>query len=582
MIPRSAIAAPLAVSTALLLSALGAARMPTAAQSETASVQLLAFNDFHGNLEPPSGADGLIGSTQAGGVEYLATHLARLKASNPSTLVVSAGDNIGASPLLSGLFHDEPTIEALSAAGLQVSAVGNHEFDEGWMELYRMQKGGCHPTDGCQDGTPFMGARFEYLSANVFLDPRKTSKALLDKIGWKTTENRPRPLLPAYTIKEVEGVKLGFIGMTLKGTPQIVVPTSVQALTFQAEADTANSLIPLLKQNGVHAIVVLLHEGGVPTGGDYNGCDGVSGAILQIANRMSNDVDVIVSGHTHRAYICTIGTKLVTSAASYGRLITDIDLRIDKTTDKIVSKTARNVIVTREVPTNPAQSSILDRYRPFYTAISHKVIGSIGSDITRTPNAAGESALGDLIADAQMEATKDRSKGGAVVAFTNSGGIRADLVHAQQTAGEPPGAVTYTEAFSVQPFGNRMIVKTMTGEMIRRVLEQQFDNPAPGRNSILQVSNGFTYEYDRAKPMGRRVDPASIKIDGQTVVATRAYRVAMNEYLSAGGGGFSVFTAGTSPFDAGVDIDALVEYFDRHSPVTPSTQTIGRIKAVFR
>jgi 5'-nucleotidase len=571
MIRRFALAATVAVATAILLSAFNALWMPTTAQTETVSVQLLAFNDFHGHLEPPSGSDGRIGSTQAGGVEYLATHLARLKAGNANTLVVSAGDNIGASPLLSGLFHDEPTIEALSAAGLQVSAVGNHEFDEGWTELYRMQKGGCHPTDGCQDGTPFTGARFEYLSANVLLDPRKTSKALLDKIGWKTTDNRPRPLLPAYAIKEVGSVKLGFIGMTLKGTPQIVVPTGVQALSFQAEADTANNLIPLLKKNGVHAIVVLLHEGGVPTGGNYNGCESVSGPILQIANRMSNDVDVIVSGHTHRAYVCTIGTKLVTSAASYGRLITDIDLRIDKVTDEIVSKTARNVIVTHEVPKNPAQSAILDRYRPFYTAIAHKVIGSIGSDITRRQNAAGESALGDLIADAQMEATKDLSKGGAVVAFTNSGGIRADLVYAQQTAGEQPGAVTYTEAFSVQPFGNRVIVKTMTGEMIRRALEQQFDNPAPGRN-ILQVSNGFTYEYDPARPRGRRVDPASIKIDGQTVVGSRAYRVAINEFLSAGGGGFAMFTAGTNPVDAGVDVDALVEYLDKHSPVTLGTQ----------
>ena len=572
MIRRPATAALLAVLTALLLSAFSAQWMPTRAQSEIVSVQVLAFNDFHGNLEPPSGADGVIGSTQAGGVEYLATHLARLKASNPNTLVVSAGDNIGASPLLSGLFHDEPTIEALSAAGLQVSAVGNHEFDEGWMELYRMQKGGCHPTDGCRGGTSFMGARFEYLSANVLLDPRKASKTLLDKIGWKTTDSRPSPLLPAYTIKEVGGVKLGVIGMTLKGTPQIVVPTGVQALTFQAEADTANRVIPLLKKNGVQAIVVLLHEGGVPTRGDFNGCGGISGAIRQIANRMSNDVGVIVSGHTHEAYICTIGTKLVTSAASYGRLITDIDLGIDKATDKIVSKAARNVIVTRDVAKSQAQSSILDRYRPFYVAIAHKVIGSIGSDITRRQNAAGESALGDLIADAQMEATKDPSRGGAVVAFTNSGGIRADLVHAQQTAGEQPGAVTYSEAFSVQPFENRMIVKTMTGEMIRRALEQQFDNPAPGRSSILQVSEGFTYEYDPARPTGQRVDPASIKIDGQTLAGSRAYRVAMNEFLWAGVAGFTVFTSGTSSVEAGVDVEALVEYLERHSPVTIGTQ----------
>jgi len=571
MIRRSALAALLAVSTALLLSAFNAPWMPTAAQSETVSVQILAFNDFHGSLEPPPGSDGLMASTQAGGVEYLAMHLGRLKEGNPNTLVVAAGDNIGASPLLSGLFHDEPTIEALSAAGLQVAAVGNHEFDEGWTELYRMQKGGCHPTDGCQDDTPFAGAQFEYLSANVFLDPRKTDKATLDKIGWQTTDNRPRPLLPAYAIKEVGGVKLGLIGMTLKGTPQIVVPTGVQALTFHDEADTANKLIPVLEKSGVHAIVVLLHEGGVPTGGDYNGCDGLSGAILQIANRMSNDVGVIVSGHTHRAYVCTIGTKLVTSAASFGRLITDIDLGIDKGTGKIVSKAARNVIVTRDVPRSPAVASILDRYRPFYAAIAHKVVGSIRSDITRKQNAAGESPLGDLIADAQLEATKDLSKGGADVAFTNSGGLRADLVHGQQMTGEQPGAITYSEAFSVKPFSNRLIVTTMTGGMIREVLEQQFGTSAPGHDNILQVSNGFTYGYDRTRQPGRRVDPASIKINGQTVGATRPYRVAMNEFLATGGNGFTVFTSGTNSSDAGLDIDALVAYIGKHSPVEAMT-----------
>jgi len=525
---------------------------------DTVDVQLLAFNDYHGNLEPPSGSGGRIGSTDAGGVEYFATHIADLKATNPNTIVVGAGDMIGASPLLSALFHDEPSIESLNEAGLQVTAVGNHEFDEGATELLRMQNGGCHPKDKCQDGTPFEGSKFQYLSANVFLLPTAAEKAA----AAKNKKPRAKPLLPAYTIKEVGGVKIGFIGMTLEGTPKIVTPSGVAGLRFYPEAYMANYWAQNLRKQGVQTIVVLIHEGGFQiAAGGINQCLGMSGPIVQITEMMSNDIDVVVSGHTHAAYNCMFGSKLVTSASSFGRLITDIDLTIDRATGDVVSKLATNRIVTRTVAKDAEETTIVSKYRTLSAPLANKVIGRITGDIVRAANAAGESPLGDVIADAQLAATKPANKGGAVVAFMNPGGIRADLVASQITGGDAPGEVTYSEAFTVQPFGNTMVLKTMTGAQIKMLLEQQFDNPVKGDKRILAVSAGFTYSYNQSLPAGSRVDAASIKINGVTVAAGTSYRVAMNSFLADGGDNFPAFTQGTNPLGGEIDLDALTAYF---------------------
>ena len=532
------------------------------AAKDTVLVQLLAFNDFHGNIEPPAGSSGRIGTTDAGGVEYFATHLAQLKATNPNTLIVGAGDMIGASPLTSALFHDEPTIEALNDAGLDVTAVGNHEFDEGSTELLRMQNGGCHPKDGCQDKTPFTGATFKYLSANVFLIPNKADP----KVKKRT---RAKPLLPPYTVKTIGGVKIGFIGMTLEGTPLIVTPAGIQALRFYPEAYMANYWAQNLRKQGVKTIVVLLHEGGFQTSSNINGCVGISGPIVSIANLMSPDIDVVVSGHTHQAYNCVIGNKIVTSAASFGRLITDIDLTIDKATGDVTQKTATNRIVTRTVEKDASETALIDKYKTLAAPLANKVIGSITGDLTRTTNSAGESPLGDVIADAQLEASKSATTGSSVVAFMNPGGIRADFTFNQQTGGELPGQVTYSEAFTVQPFSNTLVVKTMTGDMIKRLLEQQFDNPAKGQIRVLQVSNGFTYSYDFSRATGSRVDASSIKLGGVTVVAATKYRVTMNSFLATGGDGFSVFNEGTDQLGGDVDIDALAVYFAAQKTVSP-------------
>jgi 5'-nucleotidase len=569
------------------------------------SVQLLAINDFHGNLEPPSGSSGAINGVTAGGSEYLATHLLDDIAKNPNSLVIGAGDLIGASPLLSGLFHDEPTVEAMNAMNLSVTSVGNHEFDEGWTELLRMQNGGCTGDDvanKCKGGT-FSGAKYNYLSANVLRNPTKAQLAAVVKynnaqktklkkhralcakkankkkatcrrpfkIKLKATP-KPAPLLPATAIRTIGGVKIGFIGETLKGTPTIVTPTGVVGLTFLDEATTANAYAAQLKKQGVKAIVLLLHQGGGQTGTDPNGCVGFSGEITPILDRLSPDIKVVVSGHTHNFYNCQINGRLVTSASSFGRMITKVNLTIDSATDEITAATADNEVVTRTVPKNAAQTAIIDKYKGLSAAIANRVVGTVTADITRTQNRAGESTLGDVIADAQLASTSPANKGAAVVAFMNPGGIRAEITANAQTGGEQPNQVTYSELFAVQPFSNVMTVLTLTGAQIKALLEQQFDNPATGQTRFLQVSSGFTYSYKLVAPSGQHVDAASIKINGTVVDPAANYRVAENNFLATGGDNFSVFKQGTNQLGGDIDLDALVAYFQAKSPVAPGAQ----------
>jgi 5'-nucleotidase len=528
------------------------------------TVQLLAINDFHGNLQPPTGSSGTIptgvGTTvTAGGAEYLATWLDRLRQNNSHTFTVGAGDLIGASPLISGLFHDEPTIESMNAMGLDVSGVGNHEFDEGLAELKRMQNGGCHPVDGCQDGDPFAGAFFRYLAANVFF------------------ERTNNTILPPYKIEQIRDKKIAFIGLTLEGTPLIVTPAGVEGLEFRDEIVTINALVERLRrERSVHTFVVLIHEGGQQNAPfangfmDINRCDNFTGAIKPIVEALDKDVDVVVSAHTHQPYVCKFGGITTTSASSFGRLITSINLRIDGRSKDVEEVIARNNIVTRDVPKDPAQTQLITKYDSISSPIANRVVGSVTGDITRANNAAGESALGDVIADAQLASTSPTDFGGAVVAFMNPGGIRGDITAANSPGGEAPGQITYRELFDVQPFNNVMTVKTMTGDMIYRLLAQQFNNPLPGQLRILQVPFGFkySYSYDAATQTGT-ITPGSVTINGIPVQAAQTYRVAMNSFLATGGDGFSVFNEGSDQLGGEIDLDALVNYFLKNSPIAP-------------
>ncbi|HEV3478781.1 MAG TPA: 5'-nucleotidase C-terminal domain-containing protein [Gaiellaceae bacterium] len=514
-------------------------------------VQLLGFNDFHGNLEPPGGSGGRIGGTNAGGVEFFASHIKRLEAKNPNTLVVSAGDLIGATPLISALFHDEPTIEASNLFGLDLNGVGNHEFDEGEAELQRMQHGGCHPVDGCQDGDPFLGADFPFLAANV------------------KYKSNGRTIFPPYAIRQFGDVKIAFVGMTLEGTPTIVTPAGISHLNFLDEADTVNALVPELKAQGVETIVVLMHEGGSTSAAlnekSSNECVSPTGPLPEIVSRTNSEVDIYITGHTNWAVNCVLNGMYVTGAAHQGRLITDFDLTIDTITKELVHARVANRIAHRDIARDAAQTGLVNKYRTLSAPLANRVIGRITATISRTQNDAGESPLGNLIADSQLLATKPTGFGEAVVAFMNPGGIRADLNFVA-----PAGNVTYGQAFAVQPFGNSLVTMSLKGSEIETLLEQQFDNPNPGERRMLQVSNGFTYEWDASEPTGSKVDPAKIKLNGVTIDPNTEYRVTVNNFLADGGDNFTVLRNGHSRLGGDVDLDALEKYFlAAGGPVAP-------------
>ena len=551
------------LAQALLIAALfGATDAQRCLAENVAPVDLriLAINDFHGYLRPPSGGIWISDpddktrkiAVPAGGAEHMATLVRELRDGRKNTIFVAAGDLIGASPFLSAMFHDEPTVESLSMMGLELASVGNHEFDEGKDELKRMQNGGCHPVDGCQGPHPFPGAKFHYLAAST-----------IEKDTGKT-------IFPPYEIREFDGIPVGFIGLTLKGTPDIISPTSAAGLEFRDEAETVNASVAELQARGVEAIVVLIHEGGFPTG-DYNECPGISGAIVEITKRFDPAVDAIVSGHTHQAYVCQIDGRLVTSGDKYGTLVTAIDLKLDPKSRDVISARADNVIVRyNSLPKDAQQTALIEAYDKVSAPIANRRAGSIIETLSRVPGGAGESTLGDIIADAQLAATKADANGGAVMAFTNPGGIRADVVRKED------GAVTYAELFASQPFRNQLVTLSLTGRQIRDVLEQQWLDPR--RPRILQVSRGFHYNWDAAKPYGERVIAASISLDGEPLDPLKSYRVTVNNYLSVGGDGFTVLKAGTAPQFGVFDADALYTYFQANSPIAPvAADRIGRL-----
>jgi 5'-nucleotidase len=395
--------------------------------------------------------------------------------------------------------------------------------------------------------------------------------------------NTNRTLLPPYQIRKVgqTNIKVAFIGLTLKGTPLIVTPSGVAGLEFRDEVETINHLVHQLRENdGVRSFVILIHQGGqqnAPFSGGYmdsNRCENFTGDIKPIVEALDPEVDVVVSAHTHQPYVCRINGILTTSASSFGRLITSIDLNIDNRSKDVVSDSATNTIVTRDVPKDPAQTALIDKYRAISDPIANQVVGSVTADISRLNTTdAGESSLGDVIADAQLASTAPTDFGGAVVAFMNPGGIRADIVYANQAGQEAPGEVTYGELFAVQPFSNVMTVKTMTGDMIYRLLAQQFNQPSAGALRILQVSGGFTYSYryDPVTTVGTVID-GSVKLNGVPMSRTALYRVAMNNFLADGGDGFTVFKEGTDQLGGEIDLDALVHYFKDHSPVAPGAR----------
>jgi 5'-nucleotidase len=561
----------------------------------TADVHLLAFNDLHGTLDP---AGQTLYGQFAGGAAYLAKAVKDKQAAyGANQATVLAGDNIGASQLASALFHDEPITIASNLMHVDFASVGNHEFDEGSAELLRVQNGGCHPTDGCaaapyklaNGGTTnvYPGADFQYLSTNVVVDA--TGQTLFPETAIKqfnSTDGKRK-------------VKIGFIGETLEGTPTIVTPSGVAGLTFQDEADAANRAVAALADKGVKIPILVVHQGGfqssAPTA--VNGCAGnLAGSdIVEIASRLDPAIKVIVSAHTHAEYRCSITidgvTRLITSASSFGRVLSDITLTIDQNNDKLVSADAINMLIRNATNTpgpgvtplrdptlaDAQVQSVVDQYVAAAAPLANRVVGSItetllsARDSGGDPDADGEAPLGNIIADSQLEATAAPLKGGAAIAFMNPGGIRAPLTYGGPGGGVPD-PVTYGELFTVQPFGNTLVVKTCTGAQIQALLEQQQFPTIPGSpQRVLTVSHGFNYTWDASGPAGNKVINSTVTLNGAPIVDSQSYRVEMNNFLATGGDGFTVFAACTDQLGGDVDLDAIVAYFGVHSPVSPPT-----------
>ncbi|MEV0184941.1 bifunctional metallophosphatase/5'-nucleotidase [Streptomyces sp. NPDC050625] len=531
-------------------------------------VQLLSFNDLHGNLEPPAGSSGRVAELQAdgttknidaGGVEYLATHLRQARQGQAYSITAAGGDMVGASPLISGLFHDEPTIEALNKLDLDVTSVGNHEFDEGAKELARLQNGGCHPTDGCYSNEGFSGADFPYLAANV----------LDEKTG--------KPILKPYWVWKKKDVRIGFIGVTLEGTPDIVSADGVKGLKFKDEVETINKYAKVLQRQGVQSIVALIHEGGFPASSSYNyNCDspgagdGISGPIVDIAKNVTPAVDALVTGHTHTAYVCTIKDpsgkpRMVTSAASFGRLYTDTTLTYDRWTGDIARTAVKsaNHVVTRDVPKAPDMTALIGKWNTLAAPIGNRAIGYISADINNTGT---ESPMGDLIADAQLAYGKELDPE-TDLALMNPGGVRAGLTYAAKGA-EGDGVVTYAEGFTVQPFSNTVNLQSFTGTQLIQMLKEQVSGANAAAPKILQPSAGLTYTLDLTKTGADRVVTDSIRLNGAAIDPAATYRVATNSFLAGGGDGFPTLGEGAGDLVGTDDLTALEKYLTANSSAT--------------
>lgn len=594
---------PLArIAAALALAAGLAACSGSGSVDDTpVAVKLIAMNDFHGNIEPPAAGNGgsvvlkdpgaAAGSStvRAGGAAYLATLVAQLKAKNPNSIVVAAGDMVGAAPVTSTLTHDEGTIQVLNQIGLEVTSVGNHEFDRGKTELLRQQNGGCYPggtvgLDTCIQGGTFSGAAFKWLSANV-----------IDSASGN-------PLFPATMVKKFGTVSVGFIGLTLKATPTVVTAAGVAGLSFLDEAPVINAEAAKLKAAGVQAVVVLIHQGGQTTAATLNdqSCPGLTGEILPIVDALSNDVDVVVSGHSHQEYVCTRNGKLLTQTGFYGSAVTEIDLSIAPQRG-VLAKSANTVPVINGLNTtvpagyavlakDPAVDATVQSYVSLSASLTKKVVGTITADIKRalvgnTTNRdeSAEGAMGGVMADVYLAGGPQ-----ADIAFINPGGVRADLIYANG------GNVTFGDLLTVAPFGNTLVTADLTGADLVRLLEQQWEAPncsarptgANGCGRLLQPSANLTYSWDASRPagappgQGNRVVANSLRIGGVAVDPARVYRVTFNSFMAPGpGDNFSVVTsAGRNITNSGViDIDAFVAYMRANPNLAPPAPRITRL-----
>ena len=551
----------IAVAAALFLAGCTTQPKPVPTPAAPVEVQIIGINDFHGNLETPASppsvrmADGSNLKERLGGAAALASTLKRVR--QPNSITVSAGDLIGASPLVSAYFLDEPTIQAMNAIGLGLNAVGNHEFDKGSAELLRMQNGGCekHTTRVPCRVEPFGGATFQFLAANVHRSDGQT-------------------ILPGSAVRQFGPVKIGFIGMTLKETATLVTPAGVAGLAFADEAASANAIVPMLKAQGADAVVLLIHQGGKP-GENYlqTGCDGLTGGILPIMDKLDPAIATVVSGHTHYAYACELerggANRLLTSAGRNGYLVTDIRLTFDPATRALIHRSAINVPVQPQQGADEGVAALVARYSAEAAPAAARSVGKLKGNAPYS-DVYDESPAANLIADAQLAATKAENHGNADISFINSSGVRTSITPASD------GTVTYGQIFAAQPFGNNLVVKSLTGVQLKALLEQQFvvENGKTEVGSLLVPSANFRFDYDLSRPEGQRI--VSMTLNGKRIRPDARYRVSVNNFLASGGDGFSALIQGTDTFDAGLDLDALEAWL----ATNPTAPAIGRTRNV--
>ena len=528
-----------AICAALVLA--GCASAPQAVA--TTEISIFSINDFHGHIQPksptplmprlPDPKTGEIKPQAAGGAAYLATVLDGLRAQRPNSVFVAAGDLMGASPQLSALLSDEPTLSALSAMGLDASSLGNHDLDAGLNELLRKTRGDCAPS-GCV-WPEFKGAAFPYLAVNM-----------LDAETGKT-------VLPTHKIVTVGGLKIALVGAVTKDTPKVIVAKAIRGLKFIDEADAMNALIPQLRAEGAQLLVAMMHEGSVTEGSANDptyACVGLRGRGADIAQRLDPAYGIIISGHTHNAYTCKINGRLLVQAGSFGGWITESRLKVTATGQVLDAQAVNYPVLQGTNAPNPAFVALVQRAGELTNAVRNRPINTLAQGAVRNPVAPyGDSTLGNLITDAQLAYAKKR--GVADVAMINSGGIRADLT---LEAGKP---VTLSDLFAIQPFSNELIVMTLTGAQLKEVVLRQLPKTTAPRR-FAQVSNNFRFQWSQAADGTPTLD--SLTLDGQPLVDTKDYRVVVNNFMAEGGDDLSVFRQGRDKVNLGVDLDALVEW----------------------
>jgi len=495
-------------------------------------VRILAVNDFHGQL--PDGQK--LNGEPAGSAPVLASYLRSAAADGTTTFIALPGDIVGASPPESGLLLDEPALLffnslADDSAGM-IATFGNHEFDRGTDELLRLVHGRNGATNITRPIDPYPGAAAEYVSSNVV---------------WKTNGTL---LAVPYTILDAGGARIAFIGATTTETPSIQKAAYIEAIVFEGEIESINRYVPEIQQQGVHAIIVLLHEGGEqePYDGPTRDGENVTGRVAGIVAGLDGDVDVVLSAHTHaftNAYLENAGGNpvLVTQAYSYGRAFADVDIIIDPLTGEVTHASARVVPAHKNgTSPDPEGLALLEASRVAVEPLTGQVVTTTSVGIMRLQTDAGESALGNLVADGQRAAM------GANIAFITTGSLRADIAK---------GSVTRGDLYAVQPFSSTVLSMTLTGEQVRDALERQWEAPLPPHN--LAVS-GLTYTFDERKPAGDRI--VEVRVNGTPLDPNRSYTVAMVDFLATGGDKYTVFREGTDIVNGPYDVDALVAYME--------------------